>query len=441
MATAVDSRSSSNPSLAVIEDDEIVRRSIRLSLRRLTSQIFEFESAAAAEAGLAKTAPDVVLLDLGLPDRSALEALDGVRRWVPDAPVIVVTGRDDAETAAEAIRHGACDYITKPFSPEELSSAVRRVCDAGVQLGEATAKKRDDIVGPSSSMREAMDWASETATGTESVLITGEPGVGKELLGKRIHRRSRFRNGEFVVVDGAVDNPETILGRREEAERRAAITRAEGGTLFVSNADKLDPTIQVRLAEHYREEAVGGRSHGRLIITCRSAEPRGLSSSLRSLTNATRRDLPTLRQRQQDILYLADYFLGKEALDMATAAPKLAPEVAALLENYEWPGNVRELAAVMENAFASVDDGVVRISDLPAYLVEEQRHPDETVRSCSSGHLVSLTDLQRAYVELVIHRSAGNIDRAARTLHVQRRTLHEMIGRFGLAGLGSEGKS
>jgi two-component system, NtrC family, response regulator len=357
------------------------------------------------ELGLAyleESEVDVIITDMKMPKVSGQEVLAHVQKNYPHIPVLIMTAYGTIDAAVEAMRHGAFDYITKPFANDELTLSVRKA----VQLAQAqrrysllskTLEQRyglHQIIGRSRAMRRVLEMVDRAAPSKSTALITGESGTGKELIAKAIHFTSPRKKGPFISVNCMALNPgvlESELFGHEKgsftgaiARRRGRFELAQSGTLFLDEIGELSPELQVKLLRVLQErsfERVGGTESISVDIRIVTASNKDLQAAV--LSGSFREDLfyrlnvvhiplPALRERREDIPLLAVHFLKKFAEDNASRVKGFTPEAIDYLTAYEWPGNVRQLENVVERCVVMAGDEMIRVQDLPPEIKDEE---------------------------------------------------------------------
>jgi two-component system, NtrC family, response regulator AtoC len=395
----------------------------------------------------------VVLADLRLPDLDGIEVLRTLHALDPDLPVIVMTAFGSMETAVEAIRDGAYDYISKPFNLTEVRLTVRRAGERRLLLQENRRFQQAlqeryrfaNIVGTSPKMVEVYRTVARVASTRSTVLLIGETGTGKELVARAIHYNSPRAKAPFVAVDcGAL--PESLLESELFGYEKGAFTGAQalkkglfevahGGTIFLDEVGDIGPSLQAKLLRVLQEHEVrriGGIEPIQVDIRVIAATRHDLEALVErgkfredlfyrlSVVTIT---LPRLSERRDDIPLLALHFLGKYASEADKGLSHIAPEAMAHLCQYDWPGNVRELEHVIERAVALTANPILLVDDLPTKLQE----PAPT-----SDAFPSLDEMERRHLRLALEKAAGNRRQAAMLLGVSRRTLYRMAKRHGL---------
>jgi DNA-binding NtrC family response regulator len=442
----------------VVDDDAAIRRLLGSILARHQYKVVEAASGGDAMALLRRSSFDVVLVDVVLPDRSGLDVLRWVRDSDIDAELIVLTGHADVETAVEAMRLGAYDFVTKPWKNAELLEIVAKATEKKKLRRENVALKdmltrRDGapaIVGDSDEVHSVLALVSRVALSDRPVLIHGESGTGKELIARAIHMQSPRAGQPFVSMNcGAL--PDTLLETELFGHTRGAFSgavsgraglfeAADGGTLFLDEIGEMSPAMQVRLLRTLDSGEVRRVGEDRTF----HVDARIVAATAKDLTREAaegrfRWDLfyrvstvvvpvPPLRARGGDVPRLVDHFLAPFA--RVGKAVRFDAEAMELLRAYRWPGNVRELRNLIERLQILREGGEVRVGDLPAEFTGSAHGVRSPAPEPST--LVSLSEMERQHVERVLRATAWNKARAARILDVDIKTLNKKIRDFGL---------
>ena len=432
----------------LLDDDETARRVAVHNLRRVG---LEVDDAADGAAGLLAFDParhGVVVTDLKMPEVDGMAVLATVQRQSPDTPVVVVTAFGDVDTAVGAMRAGAWDFVEKPFSRDRLELTVRRALEAGrlrQDLRRLKAQTQPEPVAASPAMRQVLALAERVAGSSASVLISGESGVGKEVVARRIHATSPRAGGPFVAVNcGAIPAElmeSELFGHTRGAfsgavqARQGRFRSADGGTLFLDEVGELPAALQTRLLRVLQEglvDVVGADQPVRVDVRVLAATNRDverlvadgtLREDLYYRLNVLRLHVPPLRERPEDIEALVRHFLEGAARDLALPAA-----VLRALQARPWRGNVRELRNVCERLALLAPAESVRLEGLPT-----ERIPASDSRwldSIPAG--LSLVDVERAVIEHTLRRHRGNVSGAARALGVPRHVLAYRIEKFGI---------
>jgi two-component system response regulator HydG len=394
---------------------------------------------------------DLALIDLKMPGMDGVELQRQLRDRDPDLTVIMMTGFGTVETAVQALKQGAYDYLTKPIDPDELSHTVdkamevRRARRENVQLRECLEEifPSTRMIGNSQAMKKVVELVEMVAPTPATVLITGESGTGKEIVARAVHASSPRRHMPMVVIHcGALT--ETLLESELFGHEKGAFTGAqnrkkgkfelaEGGTVFLDEIADISLKTQTDLLRVLQEREivrVGGNDMLKVDFRCIAATNKDLKAMVEAGTfrpdlfyrlNVVSIELPALRNRKEDIPLLIDYFLQKFSQAMNRAVPELAPDALSLLLNYDWPGNVRELENAIERALVIRRGPRVEASDFPFQVAQPPKN---------NGR--SLEEVERGHIEGVVRDTAGNLSQAARILHIDRTTLYNKLRRYGL---------
>jgi two-component system response regulator AtoC len=441
----------------VVDDDSDVRSLLAAVLSRPPMTVIEAASGGEAMDRLSRAEFDVALVDVHLPDHSGLEILRWARTADVDVEMIVLTGNADVETAVEAMRLGAYDFITKPWKNPELLEVVAKAAEKKALRRENSVLKevitrRDGmptIVGTSGAVKDVLAVIPRVAASDSPVLVHGESGTGKELIARSIHLRSPRAARPFVSINcGAL--PDTLLetelfGHRKGAFSGAVTSRvglfeaANGGTLFLDEIGEMSPAMQVRLLRTLDSGEVRRIGEERTF----HVDVRIVAATAKDLTREAAEgrfrwdlfyrvstvvvEVPALRQRREDIPQLVQHFLTPARTGKTLA---FARDALERLVAYDWPGNIRELRNLVERLQILHEGSEVRASDLPPEL----RHAREPVDVSDEREpaLVPLAHIERRHVERVLAATGWNKARAARVLEVDVKTLNKKIRDFNL---------
>lgn len=451
--------------ILIIDDDEIVRKSCE---RILSPEGFLIISAKDGKEGLkllSKKTFDLVLTDLRMPDMDGIEVLKKVKEIGPDIEVIVITGYGTIKSAIEAIRHGAYDYIEKPFSPEELLNVVERSIERRNLILENTRLRQEvqalyrveNIVGDSKAIQRVFNLIATVAPTESTVLITGESGTGKELVARAIHYNSPRREGPFIVVDcGTI--PENLMEAELFGYMRGAFTGAtdtqkglievaKRGTLFFDEIGNLSLNLQAKLLRLLQEREfrpIGGRELIRADIRIIAATNKDLLSLVKE--GFFREDLfyrlnvfpiymPPLRERKEDIPALANHFLKKYSKESGKDVRFISAEAMKKLFLYDWPGNIRELENVIHRAVILSQGDTVRPEEIVISGNEDIRIP-KTLKELKEVKkrlkAQSIEGIERSFILDALSRNNWNISRAAEEVGMQRTNFHSLMKKYGI---------
>jgi DNA-binding NtrC family response regulator len=441
----------------LVADDDAVARDLLVEV--LVREGYRVRAAAGgAEAvRLAESEVfDLALIDLRMPDVDGLAVLERLRALDPSPPVLILTAFATMETAIEAIRHGAYDYLSKPFRIDEIKLAVRRVLEAQRLVREnrqfrQELQTRYDVAGLSGQSPEMVEiyrLVARVAAVDTTVLVQGETGTGKELLARAIHYASPRAERPFVVVDCAA-LPETLFeselfGHERGAftgavqSRRGMLETAEGSTCFLDEISELSLPLQAKLLRVLQERVVrrvGGNEpipvNFRLIAATnrdlrKRVEEGAFREDLYYRLNGVTITMPPLRDRGADVSLLAHDFMRRYAAAAGKRLEGFSPEALALISGYRWPGNVRELEHAVERAVALARSAVIVPEDLPPEVRADPVRPPQL-----PARRMTLDEVKRWYISAVLEETGGNKVRAAELLAIDRRTLYRILQREG----------
>ncbi len=429
-------------SILLIEDEEGITTTLKVFFE---GKGYDFINAFTAREGLDRALrdlPDLIILDMRLPDQHGLEVLKEVKNRHPEIAVVVLTGYGEIGEAVEAIKLGAEHYLQKPVDLEELLTIVERALDTGkLRQRQLLQQTEYPIIGRSRHIQGLIHMIHLLANNPNTtVLIEGETGTGKELVARNIHLLSSRKNRPFVDVNCAAI-PETIFeaelfgydaGAFTDAKttKKGLFEIAEGGTLFLDEVSELPLTVQaklLRVLETRMFRRVGGTRDIRVDVRVIAATNRDLSECVRS--GSFREDLyyrlnvmplriPPLRERPEDIPMLVEYFLEQLSKSMNKALKPVDSRTMDTLISYPWPGNVRELRNVLERAAILSQDGILRIPELTGSIYREEP--------------LSLREMEKEHIKRVLEFTGNNRSKAARILGISRSTLNEKIKQYSL---------
>lgn len=419
-----------------------------------------------AMKGFEREIPDLVLLDMKLPDMDGLKALEEMRRPDKGLSVIMLTAYGDVKSAVRAMKLGAFDYITKPFDKEELSLVIRKaleirhltkeVVDLKRRLGEAA----DVLVkGSSPQIKQVLKQSGIIAPTSMTVILQGESGTGKELIARLIHEKSPRKERPFIAIDCG-----TLLETLAESElfgyekgaftgangrKEGQFVLAHGGTLFLDEITNLSESIQAKLLRVLQERKVhrlGGKKDREIDVRVIVATNVNIAEEARSgrfrndlyhRLNEFTIEIPPLRERREDITVLARHFMDEANMELDKKARGFSGEAMEALLNYNWPGNIREIKNVVRRAVLQTDSNHVITHVLPRELIKESQGHDLQTLMDTKASLKELTikatrDIERDLIKNALERSKNNKSRAARLLKIDRMTLYSKIKSLGL---------
>jgi len=447
------------PAILIIEDEPKMRRLLEL---QLGEEGFTTRAAADAEAGLAllnKEKIDLVVTDLRLPGMSGLEFLQAVKRVNAALPVIVTTAYGTVESAVEAMKIGASDYLLKPFSLAEMVLVIRKELEAhrlreeNRTLREALGKRYEykNIVARSPKMQQVLALIERVAPTNTTVLLGGESGVGKDLIARAIHEHSNRSSGPFVKINSAAI-PENLLESELFGYEKGAFSGASGskpgkfeladkGTLFLDEIGDVPPAIQVKLLRVLQErefERLGGTKTLKVDVRLIAATNRDLRAALEEGTfredlyyrlNVVAIDIPPLREHKEDIPALVELFLARFAKESGKAVEGVTPAAMKTLMDFHWPGNVRELENILERAVTLSEEPRIDVADIHLDHVPER--PAGTLAPVLPAGM-TLEQWEQEMIREALRRANGNKSQAARALGLSRNALRYRLSQMGV---------
>jgi two-component system, NtrC family, response regulator AtoC len=454
--------------ILVIDDEANLRKVLAAMLRR---DGFDVTVAADGEQGLAefnKNGADIVVTDLVMPKAGGMEVLRAVNAANPDVPVIIITAHGTVDSAVEAIKAGAFDYVTKPFDQAELSAVIAKAAkahDVAQRSVRADAKARAAIIGESPQLQEVFKIIDKVADTPSTVLINGESGTGKELIASALHGASSRRDKPFIKINCAAI-PHNLLESELFGYERGAFTGAvtskpgrfelaDGGTLFLDEIGEIPVEMQVKLLRALQEgefERVGGIKTTRVDVRLIAATNRDLQAEIEA--GRFRKDLyyrlavvpvvlPPLRERRTDIPMLAGHFVEKYNRKLNKKIESISDDAMALLQAYNWPGNIRELENLIERVLLFADGPSITAKDLPEPIRQGSGTPAPALSaapleaSTGEGGLKDIVrmkaaELEKDLITKALEETGGNVTRAARLLQISRKSLQTKMKEFGL---------
>jgi nitrogen regulation protein NR(I) len=466
--------------ILIVDDDPRLRQSFERLLAAEGHHVLTAATGEAAVELLGQSLPDLVIMDVRLPGMNGLEAFMEMRKVEPRLPVIIMTAFGTTETAIEATKLGAYDYVLKPFEIPDMLSLISQALEAGrfmrsrveMDPSRGTPPSVEALVGRSRAMQEVYKAIGRVAPTDATVLIRGESGTGKELVARAIYQHSSRAERPFLVIN-CVAIPETLLESELFGYERGAFTgavsrrvgkveQAHRGTIFLDEIGDMPSSIQskiLRLLQEKSIERLGGREPIAVDVRIIAATNRDLEAALEEgrfredlyyRLNVVTLWLPPLRDRTEDIPLLADYFLCRFASEMGMANPGLTPEALRLLQSYNWPGNVRELANTLQKGLIFSRGGPISAQDISQAITAgegnekgaSQISVEEAVqawirRTMAEGAREGIFELlTERFASMVIREAlnltGGNRSRAARLLGLSRPTLQAKIEKYGL---------
>ena len=437
----------SKESILVVDDALSTLEVLERNLKTEHYQVFTASSVPEAIRVLEATPVDLVITDLKMPEVSGIDLVRHVRENLKDTEVIMITGYPSIDGAVTAVKAGAQDFLSKPFTDEELLGAVRRTLDK-LQARKTVQGPSEEIepssyglLGTSEAIQRVFRSIAKAVSTSATVLISGESGTGKELVARAVHYHSPRASSPFVPVNcGAI--PEELLeselfGHVKGAFTGALETRAgffqtaDGGTIFLDEISETSLSMQVKLLRvlQDREVVMVGSTRPRKV------DVRILASTNKDLTGLVKKglfredlffrinvitiDLPPLRERGEDILLLIHHFTARFAEELGKSVPQFSDQALQVLRNYHWPGNVRELENVIQRLIVMTDGGLIEVPDLPSLM------RFSALRDV--GFHRTLAEVEEEYIRNVLASVNGNKTRASKVLGIDRKTLREKL--------------
>jgi DNA-binding NtrC family response regulator len=460
--------------IVVIDDDRTIQATLANVLQRHGYQVTVGPNAAQGKKKIEEERPDLVLLDLGLPDADGLEVLREIKAAQPTMPVMILTANDTLANAIESIKLGAFHFLAKPYAAEELLSLCGRALEQRslVEQTEQLQKEKEQLqqkllaaeeqlrpVAISRRMREVEQLIARVAPSDANVLFTGESGVGKEVYAGELHRQS-LRAGEPMVKLNCAAFPANMIEAELFGYAKGAFTgavaafpgmiaEAHGGTLFLDEITEMPTELQTRFLRVLQEREY--RPLGttktlpadfRLVAACNQPPAQAvrdgrLRQDLYFRLKTFEIEIPPLRDRREDLAKLADLFMRRFGQQLGkNPMPTFTPDAMELIRRYAWPGNVRELQNAIEHALVLSDAPMVGAHCLP----REIQLPELAVAAAPHA-AQTLVDIEKQALLDALQRAGGNKKRAAEILGIHRPTLYAKLKRFGLATTKNEGSS
>jgi len=451
--------------ILVAEDNEHFRRLLDFQLRHIGYKPILAEDGMEAIERIESESPSLIIADLRMPRMDGMELLGRVRETHPEIPFVVITAYGSVESAVEAMKAGAVDYIQKPFEEERIKLAIhkaleiRRILSENVYLRREVKRLYDfsSIIAHSEGMKQAIRLAEQVAPSNTTVLIMGESGTGKELLARAIHLNSPRSGGPFVAINCAA-LPENLLESELFGYERGAFTGAaerkkgrfelaDGGTLLLDEIGRMALPLQAKILRVVQEkefDRLGGTKTVRADVRIIAATNQDLRERIKDggfLEDLYFRisvfpiTIPPLRERREDIIPLTRYFLERFCAEMGKPVPQIPPETEKVLLEYSWQGNVRELQNYIERAVILLRGDTLTPDLLPEAVTsvrEEQGATGEKIPCDLPEEGVSLEQVERSLLLQALERAGGNKTAAARLLGLSRATFRYRLEKYGL---------
>jgi len=457
--------------ILVVDDEKLIRWSLKERLTREGYSVNEAEDGKSAAVSLDREAPDLVLLDMRLPDTDGLSILRGVQDRYPDLPVIVITAYSTVDTAVEAMKLGAYDYVAKPFNMDELAITVKRALEASALRREVQEHVREqkaryglhNLVGRAKPMQEITSLVRKVCRSEAStVLIRGESGTGKDVIAKALHYESSrgdkpFMNITCTALQDTLLESE-LFGHEKgsftdaKAMKKGLFELANGGTVFLDEIGDMSPTLQSKLLRALEERAfrrIGGVQDIKIDVRVIAATNRNLEKAIEEKRfredlyyrlNIITIDVPPLRDRRDDIPLLVDHFLKHFAKEFRKESRDISGEAMQKLMAHDWPGNVRELKNVIERAVLLGSGTVIAAEDIsPGRTAAPPAEKGKQLLSLPQKGL-SLESLEKDLVIQALERTGRNQTKAGELLGMTRDQIHYRMEKYGLLKAAEEAK-
>ncbi|OGR22042.1 MAG: Fis family transcriptional regulator [Desulfobacterales bacterium RIFOXYA12_FULL_46_15] len=439
--------------ILIVDDEMVIRESLAGWLRRDGYDVGTVASGEEAVDLLKQKGFDILLLDIQLDGLSGMELLSHVKEEYPDIDVVMITAFGSVQSAVQAMKSHAFDYLLKPFDPDELGLMIKKLIEHRARKQENIFLKEEyeirtrfeSMIGQSKVMQDLFRLIEDIRDVNSSVLITGETGTGKGLAAKAIHSNSRFRNGPFVSVNcGAIPKhimESELFGHRKGAftdakeTRKGRLEMASGGTLFLDEIGEISMRMQVDLLQVLEDKIfykVGGTQPITADFRVIAATNADLEKAIKDRTfredlyyrlNVISFTMPPLRERKEDIPLLAEHFLKKFTQEVNRGVERISRDAMDELMLYEWPGNVRELSNAVERAVVVCRTRTITPLDLPIGTSREEE---------LKTRYFSLDDVEKEHILKVLIQTGWNISKSSAILGIDRSTLYNKINRYEL---------
>jgi len=448
--------------ILVVDDDQNLTVALKTLLTHNGNVVDVVHTATAAKAILEHRMFDLVITDLRVSDESGLDVIETVKTVSPDTEVIMITGYGSIDTAIEAIRRGAVDYLTKPFEDAELLIVVEKALDQKRMKNElkhlrkafAESYSFDNIIGSSPAVRKIIDVIKQIAPQDINVLIWGESGTGKELFAKAIHNNSSRRDAKFVAINCSA-MPDLLLESELFGHVKGAFTsaasnkkglfeEANGGTVLLDEVGDTSPSMQAKLLRVLQEEEirpVGSNQTCKTNVRVIAATNKSLESlvsqgkfreDLYYRLNVISINLPALSQRRDDIIPLANHFLHKYCKHFNKPVKRLTESACDKLIDHEWPGNVRELENTLKRAVALSNAEVIDVDNLFLMRPMSKSEPTDGGKHDATNNNISLIDMQREHILKSLKENRWNYSVTAGKLGIGRTTLWRKVKKYSI---------
>lgn len=434
------------PNILIVDDEKIVRESLRDWLENVGYRVIIAASGEEALKIIKRRNIKIMLTDLVMPGIDGIELMKEARKIVPSISTVIITAYGSIQTAINATKEGAHDYVEKPFCPEKVELLIRNMVEYQNLLDENILLRRkvedrfifEGIIAKSSKMLKIFELIKTVAPSSATVLINGKTGTGKEIVARALHQQSPRRNKPFIATSCAA-LPESLLESElfghEKGSFTGAVERKKGkfeaadkGTLFLDEIGEINANTQIHLLRALEEKKitrVGGNEEFSVDVRVIAATNKNLKMLVQQGTfredlyyrlNVVTLNLPLLRERREDILLLAEFFLKKFSEENSKNIKKLSPKVIEFMMSYAWPGNVRELENMIECGVILSKTNAISLNEIPQDIIFPSPAKEKTISAVTSNHILS-----------VLEDTQGNITEAAKILGIQRMTLYNKL--------------
>ncbi|MBL4901882.1 MAG: sigma-54-dependent Fis family transcriptional regulator [Desulfocapsa sp.] len=446
--------------ILIVDDDRVHRIMLKVNLKEAGYKVIEADDGDQVLPVLAEHDVDLILMDLKMQRMTGIEAIKLLQKNGRPEPVVVITAFSSVESAVEAMKHGAMDYVTKPVDIESLKLTVAKALDFEALRGENEELKKRlgeqfdfrNIIGRSPAMAKVFETLALVAPSDATVLINGESGTGKELIAGALHHNSKRKEQPFIKVNCAALNENLLeselFGHEKgsftgaDRQRKGRFELADKGTLFLDEIGDMSAQTQAKILRVLQEgelERLGGSETTRVDVRLVAATHRDLNAMVAQ--GSFRQDLffrlsvvpielPPLRQRTEDIPALADFFLTRYAKKNQKDIKGIHPQALMLLARYSWPGNIRELENSIERAVILCLGEQITPKELPPQMLPDDFETFTTPLDAQGGQ--SLKDVEREAIRITLKQTDGNRSKTAKTLGIARQTLINKIKAYGL---------
>lgn len=434
------------PNILIVDDEKIVRESLRDWLENVGYRVIIAASGEEALKIIKRRNIKIMLTDLVMPGIDGIELMKEARKIVPSISTVIITAYGSIQTAINATKEGAHDYVEKPFCPEKVELLIRNMVEYQDLLDENISLRRkvedrfifEGIIAKSSKMLKIFELIKTVAPSNATVLINGKTGTGKEIVARALHQQSPRRSKPFIATSCAA-LPESLLESEvfghEKGSFTGAVERKKGkfeaadkGTLFLDEIGEINANTQILLLRALEEKKitrVGGNEEFSVDVRVIAATNKNLKMLVQQGTfredlyyrlNVVTLNLPLLRERREDILLLAEFFLKKFSEENSKNIKKLSPKVIEFMMSYAWPGNVRELENMIECGVILSKTNAISLNEIPQDIIFPSPAEEKTISAVTSNHILS-----------VLEETEGNITEAAKILGIQRMTLYNKL--------------